>query len=65
MDKNLNYWNILDDVTTSEFEDEKSLLATVGIMVRELAIKGPNDQELGKEVRQLIKNYKLNTNTNG
>jgi len=65
MDKNLNYWNILDDVTTSEFEDEKSLLATVGIMVRELAIKCPNDQELGKEVRQLIKNYKLNTNTNG
>jgi len=65
MDKNLNYWNILDDVTTSEFEDEKSLLATVGIMVRELAIKCPNDQELGKEVRELIKNYKLNTNTNG
>ena len=65
MDKNLNYWNILDDVTTSEFEDEKSLLATVGIMVREIAIKCPNDQELGKEVRELIKNYKLNTNTNG
>ena len=65
MDKNLNYWNILDDVTTSEFEDEKSLLATVGIMVRELAIKCPNDQELGKEVRELIKKYKLNTNTNG
>ena len=49
----------------SAFEDEKSLLATVGIMVRELAIKCPNDQELGKEVRELIKNYKLNTNTNG
>ena len=65
MDKNLNYWNILDDVTTSEFEDEKSLLATMGLVVRELAIKCPNDQELGKEVRELIKNYKLNTNTNG
>ena len=65
MDKNLNYWNTLDNVTTSEFEDEKSLLATVGIMVRELTIKCPNDQQLGKEIRELIKNYKLNTNTNG
>jgi len=46
-------------------EEEKSLLATVGIVVRELAIKCPNDQELGKEVRQLIKKYKLNTNNNG
>ena len=45
-------------------EEEKSLLATMGIVVRELAIKCPNDQELGKEVRQLIENYKLNTNTN-
>ena len=46
-------------------EDEKSLLATVGIVVRELTIKCPNDQQLGKEVRELIKKYKLNTNTNG
>jgi len=48
-----------------QHEEEKSLLATVGIMVRELAIKCPNDQELGKEVRALIKKYKLNTNTKG
>ena len=46
-------------------EEEKSLLATMGIVVRELTIKCPNDQELGKEVRELIKKYKLNTNTNG
>jgi len=46
-------------------DDEKSLLATVGIVVRELTIKCPNDQELGKEVRELIQKYKLNTNTNG
>ena len=46
-------------------EDEKSLLATFAIVVKELAIKCPNDQELGKEVRELIKKYKLNTNTNG
>ena len=46
-------------------EEQKSLLATVGIVVRELTIKCPNDQELGKEVRELIKKYKLNTNSNG
>ena len=46
-------------------EEEKSLLATMGIVVRELAIKCPNDQELGKEVRELIKKYKLNTNEDG
>ena len=46
-------------------EEEKSLLATVGIVVRELTIKCPNDQALGAEVRALIKKYKLNTNTNG
>ena len=42
-------------------EDEKSLLATMGIVVRELAIKCPNDQELGKRIRKIINNYILNT----
>ena len=46
-------------------EDERSLLATFGIVVRELAIKYPNNQELGAEVRKLIQDYKLNTITNG
>jgi hypothetical protein len=46
-------------------EDERSLLATFGIVVRELAIKYPNNQELGAEIRKLIQDYKLNTNTNG
>jgi len=54
-------WEFMEE----HIEDEKSLLATVGIVVRELTIKCPNDQELGKEVRELIKKYKLNTNTNG
>ena len=45
-------------------EEEKSLLATVGIVVRELAIKCPNDQELGKEVRQLILNFNKNEKFN-
>jgi len=44
-------------------EDERSLLATFGIVVRELAIKYPNNQELGAEVRELIQDYKLNTNS--
>ena len=41
-------------------EDERSLLATFGIVVKELAIKYPNNQELGAEVRKLIQDYKLN-----
>ena len=45
-------------------EDEKSLLATMGLVVRELAIKCPNDQELGKEVRQLILNFNKNEKFN-
>jgi hypothetical protein len=54
-------WDFMDN----KIEDDKTLLATFAIVVRELAIKCPNDQELGKEVRELIKKYKLNTNTNG
>ena len=45
-------------------EDERSLLATFALVVKELAIKHPNNQELGAEVRKLIQDYKLNTNTN-
>ena len=51
-------WDFIDN----KIEDDKTLLATFAIVVRELAIKCPNDQELGKEVRELIKDYKLNTN---
>ena len=58
-------WNTLDNITTSEFEDDKTLKAIMFLMIKELAIKCPNDQELGKEIRALIKKYKLNTNTNG
>ena len=53
------------DFIDNKIEDDKTLLATFAIVVRELAIKCPNDQELGREVRELIKKYKLNTNTNG
>ena len=42
-------------------EDERSLLATFALVVKELAIKHPNNQELGAEVTKLIQDYKLNT----
>ena len=54
-------WDFIDK-ELQQVEDERSLLATFGIVVRELAIKCPNDQELGAEVRKLIQDYKLNTN---
>jgi hypothetical protein len=57
-------WEFVDEAH-HKLSDDKTLLATFAIVVRELAIKCPNDQELGKEVRQLIQDYKLNTNTNG
>ena len=54
-------WDFMD----SKIEDDKTLLATFAIVVKELAIKCPNNMELGEEVRELIQKYKLNTNTNG
>ena len=51
-------WDFIDN----KIEDDKTLLATFAIVVKELAIKCPNDQELGKEVRELIKKYEKNTN---
>jgi len=57
-------WDFMDK-ELQQVEDERSLLATFGIVVRELAIKYPNNQELGAEIRQLIQDYKLNTNTKG
>jgi hypothetical protein len=58
-------WDTLDNVTTSEFEDDKTLKAIMFLMIKEHVKKIHNDQELGKEVRQIIKKYELNTNTNG
>ena len=57
-------WEFVDEAH-HKLSDEKTLLATFAIVVRELAIKCPNDQELGAEVRKLIQDYKLNTITNG
>ena len=54
-------WDFIDEAH-HKLSDEKTLLATFALVVKELAIKCPNDQELGKEVRKIIKDYKLNTN---
>ena len=56
-------WDFIDN-ELKHLEDNKSLLATFAILVKELALQCPNDKELGKEVRQLISKYKTNTNTN-
>ena len=45
-------------------QEKKSLLATMAIVTKELALQCPNDQELGKQVRQLIKKYEEVNNSN-
>ena len=57
-------WDFIDEAH-HKLSDEKTLLATFALVVKELAIKCPNNMELGAEVRKLIQDYKLNTNTNG
>jgi len=53
-------WDFIDE-ELQQVEDNRSLLATFALVVKELAIKHPNNQELGAEVRKLIQDYKLNT----
>jgi len=62
MDKTLNYWNMLDDVTTSEFEDSKTLKAVMFIMIQEHVNNIPNDQELGKRIRKIVNNFNKKNN---
>ena len=55
-------WDFIESFELQQEEDEKSLLATFAIVTKELALQCPNDQDLGKQVRQLIKKYEKNTN---
>ena len=55
-------WNTLDNITTSEFEDSKTLKAVMFLMIQEHVKKIPNDQELGKEIRKIINNFNENNN---
>ena len=43
------------------FEDAKTKKAVLFIMIQEIVTSTPNDQELGKRIRKIINNYKLNT----
>ena len=61
MDKTLNYFS---DVTTSEFEDSKTLKAVMFLMIQENVRKIPNDQELGKQIRKIILNFNKENNEN-
>jgi len=47
------------DIDLQQIEDDKSLLAVMGLMVREITSATPNDAKLGKEVRELIKKYNV------
>ena len=49
-------WDFMDE-ELKQIEDDKSLLALIGLMVREITSATPNDAKLGKEIRQLIKDY--------
>ena len=62
MDKTLNYWNMLDDVTTSEFEDSKTLKAVMFLMIQEHVNNIPNDQELGQRIRKIVNNFNKKNN---
>ena len=46
------------------FEDDKTRKAILFLMIQEHVKKIPNDQELGKEVRQLILNFNKNEKFN-
>ena len=52
----------MDNITTTEFEDNKTLKAVMFLMIKEHVEKIPNDQELGKEIRKIINNFNENNN---
>tara|TARA_R110000737_G_scaffold123557_1_gene155624 strand:+ start:314 stop:493 length:180 start_codon:yes stop_codon:yes gene_type:complete len=51
-------WDFMDE-ELKQIEDDKSLLAVIGLMALELSKMHPNDALLGKEVRELIKKYNV------
>tara|TARA_R110000823_G_scaffold179849_1_gene312215 strand:+ start:349 stop:528 length:180 start_codon:yes stop_codon:yes gene_type:complete len=50
-------WDFMDE-ELKQIEDDKSLLAVMGLMALELSKMHPNDAKLGKEIRQMLKKYK-------
>ena len=58
-------WEVEDILTKQEMEDSKTLKAVMFLMIQEHVRKIPNDQELGKEIRKIIKQFnKDEKNTN-
>lgn len=53
-------WDALDNITTSEFEDSKTVKAVMFLMIQEHVRSIPNDQELGKEIRKIINKFNEN-----
>ncbi len=44
------------------FEDAKTKKAVLFIMIQEIVISTPNDQELGKRIRKIINNFNKENN---
>ena len=55
-------WDFIDK-ELQKIEDEKSLLATFALVVKELAKEYPNNQELGAEVRKLVNQFNKDVNS--
>ena len=49
-------WDALNNITTSEFEDSKTLKAVMFLMIQEHVRSIPNDQELGQRIRKIVLN---------
>jgi hypothetical protein len=54
-------WEFMEE--NNRIKDIKTLQAIMFITIKELSIKLPNDQELGKEVRKLIKQFNKDINS--
>jgi|TARA_R100001440_G_C2454429_1_gene108744 hypothetical protein len=57
-------WDSLDNITSSDFEDSKTLKAVMFLMIQENVRKIPNDQELGKQIRKIVLNFNKENNEN-
>ncbi len=56
-------WDFIESFELQHKEDAKTLKAIMFITIKELAIKTPNDQELGKQVRKIIKQFNKDVNS--
>ncbi len=57
-------WDALDNITTSEFEDSKTLKAVMFLMIQEHVRSIPNDQELGQRIRKIVLNFNKENENN-